>query len=261
MKIHRIFAIVLRYTYLFMHSFDRLSDAFYWPALDLFVWGLTSVYFRSFMPVDSPVLLIILSGIVLWLIVWRGQYEISVNLLEDLWNKNLVNIFVSPLKFSEWVVSFLIIGFIKAVVSLIFTSFLAFLLYKFRIFIYGFYIIPFFLLLILTGWWVGFFVAGIILRYGTRVQTLAWVMVAAISPFSAVYYPLSALPLWAQKVAMIIPTSYIFEGAREVIYKGVLDPRKLIICLLLNIIYLTLSILFLKKSFAKILEKGLIKIY
>ncbi|MBI2641158.1 hypothetical protein HYW87_01005 [Candidatus Roizmanbacteria bacterium] len=84
MKIHRIYAIILRYTYLFMRSFDRLSDAFYWPALDLFVWGLTSLYFRSFMPEASPVLLIILSGIVLWLIVWRRQYKITVNLLEDL---------------------------------------------------------------------------------------------------------------------------------------------------------------------------------
>ncbi|MBI2641157.1 ABC transporter permease [Candidatus Roizmanbacteria bacterium] len=172
-----------------------------------------------------------------------------------------MNIFVSPLKFSEWITSFLIIGFLKAVVSLIFTSALAFFLYKFEIFIYGFYIIPFFFLLILTGWWVGFFVASIVLRYGTRVQTLAWTTVAVISPFSAVYYPLSTLPNWAQNVGLFIPTTYIFEGAREVIERGELDPKKLIICLILNIFYLALSLIFLKKSFGKILEKGLVKIH
>ena len=40
-----------------------------------------------------PVVMIIISGILLWIIVWRGQYEITVNLLEDLWDKNLINIF------------------------------------------------------------------------------------------------------------------------------------------------------------------------
>src|SRR3982750_2005036 len=102
MKLHRIFGIILRYLFLFRRSFDRLSDAFYWPTIDLLVWGITSAYLQSFAPKTSPVILIIVSGILLWLITWRAQYEISVGLLEDMWNKNLINIFVSPLKFSEW---------------------------------------------------------------------------------------------------------------------------------------------------------------
>lgn len=103
----------------------------------------------------------------------------------------MVNIFVSPLKFSEWISSFLLLGFIKAVVSLSFASLLAFFLYKFKIFLFGFYLLPFFIILIMVGWWVGFIVAGIILRYGTRLQTLAWGAIAVVSPFSAVYYPVA----------------------------------------------------------------------
>jgi len=173
MKLHRIFAVVLRYLYLFKHSLDRLSDAFYWPTIDILLWGLTSLYFQKFTPDASIVVLVLMSGILLWLIVWRGQYEITVNILEDLWNKNLINIFVSPLKFSEWVLSFFIIGIVKAIVSLIFASLLAFFLYKFNLYLYGFYLIPYFILLITTGWWVGCLVAGTILRFGTRIQTLA----------------------------------------------------------------------------------------
>lgn len=170
MKLHRIFAVVLRYLYLFKHSLDRLSDAFYWPTIDILLWGLTSLYFQKFTPDASIVVLVLMSGILLWLIVWRGQYEITVNILEDLWNKNLINIFVSPLKFSEWVLSFFIIGIVKAIVSLIFASLLAFFLYKFNLYLYGFYLIPYFILLITTGWWVGCLVAGTILRFGTRIK-------------------------------------------------------------------------------------------
>ncbi|PIX73911.1 ABC transporter, partial [Candidatus Roizmanbacteria bacterium CG_4_10_14_3_um_filter_33_21] len=50
MRIHRIYAVILRFMYLFRRSYDRISDAFYWPTIDLMLWGLTSVYFRSYMP-------------------------------------------------------------------------------------------------------------------------------------------------------------------------------------------------------------------
>lgn len=261
MKLHRIYGNILRYIYFFRRSLDRLTDAFYWPLIDLLLWGITSSYFKSFAPQAPQFVLIIVSGIVFWIIVWRGQYEISVNLLEELWNKNLINIFVSPLKFSEWVLSLLTIGIIKAFLTFSFALLAAFILYHVKIFFYGFYLIPFILLLIMTGWWVGFFVAGIILRYGSKLQTLAWSMVYVISPFSAVFYPLSVLPQWAQNIAVFVPTSYVFEGIREVINTGHLDPQKLYLSFSLNFIYLILSIIFLKRSFNKALNKGLVRLY
>lgn len=261
MKLRRIFAIVLRYIFLFRRSFDRLSDAFYWPMVDLLLWGLTSTYMRKFVPDASKIILVIISGILLWIIVWRAQYEITVNLLEDLWNRNLINIFVAPLTFWEWITSFIVLGIIKAATSFGFASLIAFILYKTNIYAYGYYLVPFALLLVMTGWWVGFFVAGMILRYGTKIQTLAWTAVMIISPFSAIYYPLSILPQWAQKVALVVPTSYIFEGAREVIDTGVVDINKLWICFGLNFFYLILSLIFIRRSFDKVLDKGLIKVF
>lgn len=261
MKLHRIYAIILRFMYLFRHSYDRLADTFYWPTLDLLLWGITSSYLKSYTQGTPQIVSIILSGILLWIILWRGQYEITVGVLEDLWNRNLVNIFVAPLKFSEWIIALIALGIIKALMAFAFGLLVAFLLYKINVFAFGFYLIPFSLLLILTGWCVGFFVAGIILRYGSKIQTLAWTAPWIISPFSAIYYPVSALPDWAQKVSLLIPTSYIFEGAREVIEKGTLDLNKLYISFSLSLVYIILSLIFLKKSFDKVLKKGLVKAY
>jgi ABC-2 type transport system permease protein len=156
-------------------------------------------------------------------------------LLEELWSKNLINLFVSPLKFSEWLVSVVIVGILKAVISFSFAGLVAFMLYKVKIFSLGFYLLPLSGLLIITGWWVGFLVGGLILRYGTKIQTFAWAAVMLISPFSAIYYPLSTLPAWAQKVAVFVPTSYVFEGARQVIDHGSLDWNKLLVCLAINL--------------------------
>ena len=113
-----------------------------------------------------------------------------------------------------------ILGLIKMFFSVGFSIFLAIILYKTNIFSLGLYLIPFIVSLTLTGWAVGLFVSGLIIRYGMRIQTFAWGGIALLSPFSGVYYPISTLPIWAQKVAMFVPTSYIFEGMRSVIFKG-----------------------------------------
>lgn len=261
MKLHRIYGIILRFMLLFRRSFDRMTDVFYWPTVDLLLWGLTSQYFKEFTPDSNKVLLMIITGILFWIIAWRGQYEISVNMLEDLWNENFINIFVSPIKFNEWVVSFLIIGVLKGILSLAFASLMAFILYKVHIFDYGFYLLPFLFSLLLTGWWVGFFVGGLILRFGTRLQTFAWTMVAVLSPFAAIYYPVSILPGWAQFVAKFVPPSYIFEAARSILYTGHFDLMNLLYSFGLNILYLFLGYLFLRNGFIKLMKKGMVHLY
>lgn len=200
MKLHRIFAIFLRHIYNFRRSFDRLSDAFYWPTIDLIIWGLTSSYFVSLAPGTAKIMIAVIGGILFWVIPWRTQYEITVNVLVELWDKNLANIFVSPLKFSEWITSLILVGITKSLVSIAFASLVAFILYKVNIFMYGFYLIPFLFLLLMFGWWVGFLVAAIILKFGSRVQTLAWTVPWAVAPFSAIYFPVSILPNWAQVI-------------------------------------------------------------
>lgn len=263
MKLYRIYGITLRYLFQFRHSINRVADAFYWPLIDLLLWGLTITYVRSANPGSENFVLVVISGLLLWLVVWRGQYEIGVSLLEDLWNKNLINIFTTPLKLNEWIVSVIVLGIIKAFISLIFASIVALILYQVKILFYGFYLLPFIVLLFMTGWWVGFLVAGFILRYGTKLEQLAWSMIYLISPFSGIYYPISILPHWAQTVASFVPTSYIFEGAREVIQKGhMVDVSKLWICLILNLVYLVISLIFFKKSYNRVLEdKGLVKVF
>lgn len=256
MKLHRTYGIILRYIFLMRRSFDIASDTFYWPTIDLLLWGLTGMYFAKLAP-GANVIYTIVSGILFWIIMWRGQYEITVGFLYELWDRNLINIFVSPIKFGEWVLGLLAMGVMKACISFAFASLVGFLLYKVGVLSYGFYLIPFILLLLMNGWWVGFFVCGILMRFGTKIQTFAWTTVAILSPFSGIYYPISVLPKWAQVVAHVIPSSYVFEGARELVQTGKVDMSKILVSFGLNILYLTLGVLFLRWSFRKIFDRGL----
>lgn len=257
MNFNRIWAMILRDFYSMRHSLDRLSDIFYWPVMDLFVWGLLGLYFARLNPNNSHAVEIILTGMVFWSILWRTQYEINVNLLSEISDRNLVNVFSSPLKIEEWAISVIIFSFFKMLASLIFISTLASILYQYSIFMYGFFILPIAASLILTGWTIGFLVSGLIIRYGAKIQALAWTGAALLAPFSAFYYPLSILPVWAQKVAFLIPPSYMFEGMRQIIFTGTVSYDKFVTSFLLNFIYLALSILFFRHMFNRSKKLGL----
>lgn len=256
MKLSRIYAVLLKSFYVTKRSPDKWADIVYWATIDLVVWGLTSNYFTSFAP-KSHILEIIISGILFWIIIWRAQQEISVNLLEDVWNRNLVNVFVSPFSFKEWVISFLVVSIIKSGLSFVIACCLAIFLYGVNIFSYGVYVVPFIIILFSTAWAIGFFISGIIMRFGQKVQNLAWSFVSLLTPFSAIYYPLSILPKWAQEVAKIVPTSYIFAEIHAVIQTGSADWKIIGIGFSLSTIYLLLSLWFLYSSFQALLKKGL----
>jgi ABC-2 type transport system permease protein len=165
--------------------------------------------------------MMILSGVLLWHIVYKGQIEITTGVLEELQNNNLVNLFVSPLTFREWVASFLALGLIKVLVGFIFGSLITLLLYNFGIVFYSVHLLAFMGLLILSGWWLGFLVASFILRFGTRIQVLAWTFVWLASPFSAVFYPIECR-VGVQIISRFIPMSYVFQEADISCMKGLL---------------------------------------
>lgn len=249
--------MVIRHATTMRHNFDRLSDAFYWPLMDLVLFGLTGLYFAKLNNANPNTVTIILTGVVFWWVIWRGQYEVSINLLSEIWDANLVNIFVTPLKISEWIISFMVFGLLKMIVSFIFLSLLAFLLYEYNVFMYGFLLFPIILNLLITGFYVGFTISGVLIYFGKKIQTLAWIGGGLILPFSAAFYPVSVLPVWAQKIALFTPSSYMFEGMREFISIGNMAYEKFIISFALNIVYLILSIWFFIIMFNKSKKLGL----
>ena len=237
MNLNRIWAMVLRYFINMRHNLDRLSDMFYWPAMDLLIWGITGLYLAQLIPGSSNYLFVILSGLIFWIVIWRAQYEITTNLLLEFWDRNIVNLFTTPLTIAEWITSFMFFGFLKTIVSLSFSAVLAYIFYQYNVLSFGPYVLLFVLSLLFTGWIGGFIVAALLIRYGQKLQTLAWAGVAIIAPFSAVYYPVSVLPGWAQNIAFFIPSTHIFEAIRELLFTGSVAYDKILLSFVLNIFY------------------------
>ena len=247
--------IIVRHLFTWRRDLDRVVDAFWWATVDLIFWGLTSKYIEQY-NTGIDIVAVFIGGIILWSVIIGSQREINMPLLDEAWNRNLINLFTTPVSIIEFVLATLVLGLSKLTVTMSFLSLLAFILYKYNIFDNGFFLLPAFANLILTGWAVGFFINGLILRYGYKIQSFAWALLFVIYPFAAVIYPVSILPPWAQFIAKFVPPSYVFENMRSVISFGLFDLNQLIAAFILNIIYLILAILFLKAMYAKALQLG-----
>jgi ABC-2 type transport system permease protein len=256
MNLRRISGVFLRYFYIFVKT-ETLSDLIFWPALEIILWGVTSIWIQSHEHEVPFIALSILTGLVFWQVVWRSYYEIAVNLLQEFWNRNLVNLFSTPLKLSEWGLSLMLLGLFKILITICFGGIVVALLYALNIFEMGWAFIPFTVSLVLSGWFMGFFSASILIYFGQRMETLAWLTPYILSPFCAIFYPIEALPSWGQSISKLLPMTYIFEGMRAIINKGIFSWDLLLKSLWLNLIYLTLMALLLKFLFEKSREKGL----
>lgn len=260
MSFGRIWALCLRYYYFFAKP-DSTADLFFWPALDIFLWGMTSVWLQQSETAGTAKLAIsILTGLVFWQIIWRSNYEIALNLLQEFWNRNLVNLFSTPLKLVEWIFAMMIYSMFKVFVSIIFGALVVGVLYELNIFTMGWAFLPFCVSLTISGWFIGFLSAAIVIFYGQRLQIFAWMTAYIFAPFSAIFYPVAALPKWGQVIAYLLPMSYTFEGMRLVLQEHVFSNRLFFIGLAWNIIYFIVALILFACMFEKSRKKGLARL-
>ncbi|MGQ9471784.1 MAG: ABC transporter permease [Candidatus Aminicenantales bacterium] len=258
MKFHRIWALFLRHIYLYPRSLSRMMELFYWPFMDLVVWGFISLYLARYGKELPNFVAFLLGALILWDILFRSQQGISVSFLEDIWARNLLNLFVSPLGPGEYIFSLMLFSCVKVIMAGTIMAFLAWALYSFNFFVLGLSLVGFILGLVAMGWVVGLFTLSLILRFGQQAEILAWGVAFLFQPVSAVFYPVSVLPPWLQKIAHFVPASYVFEGMRSVITSGRVPVQNLGFCFLLDGVYFLLAVLFFRRVFRAVREKGLL---
>lgn len=238
----RVGAMVLRYWYLLRGSWPRLLELAYWPTMQMILWG----YINQFMATSSGWVAqgagVLVSAVLLWDVLFRGQLGVSISFLEEMWSRNLGHLFVSPLRPTEWITALMTMSLLRTLMGVLPAAMLAIPFFGYSVFGLGLPLFGFFLNLIVLGWALGLVIIALILRYGMGAEGLAWIVVFMLAPVSAVYYPISVLPGWLQLVAWSLPSTHVFEGMRGVLYDGAMRWDHLAWAVGLNIVYMALAV-------------------
>lgn len=252
----RIMGMVMRNWFLIRQSWPRILELCYWPTVQLMVWGFMSQFLRGQTSMLANAAGVLISAVLLWEVLVRTQIGMSITFLEELWSRNLGNLFVSPLRPWEWVVSLMVMGFIRVLLGLLPPVLLSILFFDVSIFDLGLPLAGFFANLMLLGVTVGLLTSGMILRHGLGAESLCWMAVFVLAPFSAVYYPLSSLPPVVQYISVALPSTHVFEGMRAVLFHGQFKWGSLGWAAVLNLFYLALSSLYFLGAFRDARRRG-----
>jgi len=219
--LRRIWGLMYRHLALYRRSWPRLLELAYWPTLQMCIWGFTASFFGARLGNAGAVAFgMLLGGVLLWEIALRSQMGVAISFLEEIWSRNLGHIFVSPLRPWELVAALIAMSVLRMAAGVLPAVLLAWALYAFNLFALGPVLILFALNLMAMGWWVSLGVVSLILRHGAGAEALAWSVLFALTPFSAVYYPVAVLPAWLRPVALALPSAHVFEGLRALLDHG-----------------------------------------
>lgn len=235
-------ALVSRHTLLIKRNTARLLDIFFWPVMEVVVFGFMTLYLvRS--GADIPAFVaFFLGALILWETLIRSSIGVSIAYLEELWTKNFINLFASPLTPGEFIAGTVASSFLRVIVSSAVIIAFSAVAYGYNVFHLGLPLAFFFANLLVMGWSIGIVVIAMIIRFGQAAEMLAWAFAALFQPVSAVFYPVSILPPVVRAIAQFVPSSHVFEGMRSIITTGYVPVNDMVWAVVLNIAYLVVSI-------------------
>ncbi|MEE9545252.1 MAG: ABC transporter permease [Rhodospirillales bacterium] len=254
----RVAALLLRHLYVLRRSWPRLLELAYWPTMQMMLWGFITTFFLEHSTWVAQAAAVLISAVLLWDVLFRSNLGVALSFIEEIWSRNLGQLFVSPLRPCELVSSLLIMSFIRTIISVTPAAFLALPFFDVWVFQLGPPLIAFFANLLIMGWSVGLVVSALVLRYGLGAESLCWLGIFLVGPISGIYYPIATLPGWLQPVAWALPSAYVFEGMRGVLFEQVFRVDFFAAAVALNVIYLALSCAFFLFMFHTARKKGLL---
>jgi ABC-2 type transport system permease protein len=259
MNFQRIWGVVLRHIHLAFRDLSRLSWMFYWPVFDIVSWGFSGLWVQKYNAACN-IGTAQLVALVLLQLVGRTALEISGSLMEELWSMNMINIFASPITLPEWISSGLIIGLMSNTVLFVYCTLIVWLVFGVNVMSVGLLLLLFAIPLIISGLWIGFMAAILLITFGARVQTFVFILNWTFTPFCGVFFPVDILPTWGQAISVALPMTYIFSALRNYILTGNYQWNVLAIGTAMACIYALITCALFFVAFNKSKQKGLARL-
>ncbi len=237
----RIGALVLRQYYLLRGSISKIVELFFWTLLNFIIWGYLNQYLQQAQVTPLMAFGVLLAGGMLWEMVIRSQFAMMIGTMEELWSRNLAQLFIAPMRPMEYALGMIFISFLRTTVTMVPCAIVVDVLFGFNLLDLGWQCLAFYAMQLMTGWWVGMLLSAMLFRYGLAVEWMAWMAGFILLPFTGAYYPVTVLPEWLQYVSQLLPPTYVFEGMRQILNQHSFDAVLLWKSIALNVLYLALS--------------------
>jgi ABC-2 type transport system permease protein len=260
LRARRVSAIVLRQAFLLRGSPARVLPLFAWVAIDIVLWGFITRYLNQVAP-GFDFVPVLLGAVLLWDFFARVMQGVTMAFFEDVWSRNFLNVFATPLTTPEYVAGLVLSSILTSTVGLLVMIVLATAAFGLSFLSYGLVVVPALVVLFLFGIALGILGCAIVLRLGPAAEWLIWPIPAVLSPFAGVFYPVSTLPHWMQAVSWALAPSWVFEALRALVAGGAVSWPSLGLALLLAVADVVLAGWVFARVYRHAVRTGLIARY
>jgi len=239
MKWHRIYAILLRHVIQLPQDVNQWTSIFFWPLINIMLFGTTGQWLHT---TSSETLFALVTGVALWQLAIRINFGISLGFLQEIFSRNVTNLFSSPLRIGEWVCAMLLHGLILGSLTASFCMWVVWMIFGINILSLGWYLVYTLFQIYIAGASLGFLGTSLLMLWGTKVQTIIFMIGVAAAPLSGAFYPIDMLPNALQYLAYALPFSHIFTGLFIYIQSGMWSHAHIMYATLLNSVFFTVAI-------------------
>ena len=261
MNFSRVLAIMMRQYFLIQGSFSRFIPLFMWVAVDMILWGFMTKFLNQATKSEYDFVPTLLGAVLLWDFLTRVLQGVTISFFEEIWSRNLLNIFATPLSVFEYLAGLVLTSIVTSSIGLAVMLLLSTTVFGLNFASYGLSVFPFILILFLFGIALGIAATAMVLRLGPASEWFVWPIPALVSPFVGIYYPISTLPQWMQFVAKFLPPTYVFESMRAIVKGNSVGSSNLFIGFALSAGYIALACWFFKATYNSVINSGLIARY
>src|ERR1700748_3510741 len=113
MNSRRVLALMLRQFYLLRGSPTRLLPLFAWVAIDIVLWGFITRYLNAITQSGMNFVPALLGAVLLWDFLTRVMQGVTMAFFEDVWSRNFLNFFATPLRISEYLAGLIATGIVS----------------------------------------------------------------------------------------------------------------------------------------------------
>jgi ABC-2 type transport system permease protein len=256
-----ISAIVLRQLYLLRGGATRVLSLVIWVAIDIILWGFMTKYLNTVTAAGFDFVPVLLGAVLLWDFFTRVMFGVTMAFFEDVWSRNFLNIFASPVSITEYLAGLVSASILTSTFGLLVMLVLATALFGLSFLSYGGLLVPFLMVLFLFGIALGIVGCSFVLRFGPSAEWFVWPIPAILSPFAGVFYPISTMPHWVQWFAHLLPPLYVFEGMRAIVTGGTMSFMSLVIGGALAVFYVLGASVVFMRVYRNAVRTGLIARY
>ena len=256
MNFNRIYGLFLRHMYLIVGSIPRIIDLIYWPTIQLLLWGFISKFFTLNSDYYNNTVGVILTAAILYDFLFRSSISYNIMFLEEIWSRNFTNLFITPIKKIEIIISLTLTAIIRTLIGLLPVSIFAIPLFGVSIYEIGIILFILLINLHIFGITLGILVSSGLIRFGPAFENIAWATLFLLAPLGCIYYPIEILPNWLQLVTKALPLVYIFEEVRNILINQTYSVIKIVKATMITFLYFSTAVFIFCIAFEKSREKG-----